>query len=974
MLLTVLHKTRTVLYTGNGTNRTGRHRSAGFAGFTGFAGFAASAVVATGVLLATLVTASCATAPAPAPKQQVAEETLMDLISAGKMSEVKQRFSNSDQINQKNAQGQSLLHIAALKNDAEMVQFLISLGADQDIRDKSGDTPLSASIAADCFASVKVLADAGSNIFARNSVGVTVAELARRKGADGLNAIITPKTVLQQDGDGRTLLHQAADRLDPAATEKILASGGDTSVLDAAGDTALAIVYKKPTESASASIAAALLLAGAEPLRGDFTYFETSVLKRNPGMRFEEGRTPLHIASEKGHSGYVSYLLSKNVPVNVKDVASSTPIHEAVRNGMIDCTELLLKAGADPDPKDASGNTPLHLVMPLATRSAIFAKLLAAGADPNQKDNYGETPLHIAARLGMSDDIIEALISSGGDTNERNKRGVTPLSLAIERKQLAQANLFVRLGADIHAEDIDGNTALSKAISSGIEMIQSVILPSNVQTRDSQGRTPLHIAVMGKADPEVLNYLISIKADVNARDKNGDSPIHIAVRNNDRASGEILLAYGADVFTPNVSGESALKDALTRMGGRQDWVLNSNVIKSADGAGNTPLHLAAEWQLTQVVAFIVEKGGDINARNANGETPLFNAVKADSGETIRAMISGSAEKKADINARDFLGNSTLHACIRWAASRAAEVLLATDSATNSRRLINARNLAGKTALHEAARTGNIPFVKSLVLSKADINAADETGKTPLTDAIQANQTDVVKILLDNGASPVMQDMYGRNAYHEAVEKSTPEIAILIRNAGGNPMARDTFGRTPLSLAFRKSAEAVLAVIGTNTNIVDSDGNTPLHIAVTEHSNENIFQDLIKAGFPVNNRNRTGTTALLQSIREGQEGPVRILLTSGADPYATDNMGENPVIVALTKKTEFLPLLAEYAGDTSDTIGDGLLHYAARMGDAESVKKLLMYPKVDRTDRNIAGETAYDIAMRWGRKEIAALLK
>jgi ankyrin repeat protein len=30
--------------------------------------------------------------------------------------------------------------------------------------------------------------------------------------------------------------------------------------------------------------------------------------------------------------------------------------------------------------------------------------------------------------------------------------------------------------------------------------------------------------------------------------------------------------------------------------------------------------------------------------------------------------------------------------------------------------------------------------------------------------------------------------------------------------------------------------------------------------------------------------------------------------------------------------------------------------------------------VDRTDRNIAGETAYDIAMRWGRKEIAALLK
>lgn len=942
--------------------------------FDAKAGAGANAGASAALALCALLAFSCASAPKAEPKQAVKEETLMDLISAGKMSEVKQRFSNSDQINQKNSQGQSLLHIAALRNDAEMVQFLLALGADTEIRDAAGDTPLSAAITADCFDSVKVLAGAGSNIYSRNSVGVSIAELARRKGPDGLASIITAKTVIQQDSEGKTLLHHAVDMLDTAAVAQILAAGGNLAMIDKAGDTPLSLAYKKPSESASATIAADLLLAGAEPLRGDFTYFETSILKRNPGMRFEEGRTPLHIASEKGHTGYVAYLLSKSVQVNAKDVASSTPLHEAVRNGRIDCTDLLLKAGADPDPKDSSGNTPLHLVMPLATRSAIFVRLLAAGADPNQKDNYGETPLHIAARLGMSDDIIQALIQSGGDTNERNKRGVTPLSLAIERKQVAQANLFVRLGADIHAEDIDGNTALSKAIASGIEMIKAVILGSNVQSRDSQGRTPLHIAVMGKADPAVINYLISIKADINARDKNGDTPIHIAVRNNDRASGEILLAYGADVFSPNVSGDSALKDALTRMGGRQDWVLNSNVIKSADGAGNTPLHLAAEWQLTQVVAFIVEKGGDINARNANGETPLFNAVKADSGETIKAMIAGAAEKKADINARDFLGNSTLHACIRWAAARAADVLLATDSASNSRRLINARNLAGKTALHEAARTGNLAFVRTLIASKADINAVDETGKTPLTDAIQGNQTAAVQMLLDSGASPVMQDMYGRNAYHEAVENSTPEIAVLIRNAGGNPMARDTFGRTPLSLAFRKSAEAVLAVIGTNTNIVDSDGNTPLHIAVTEHSGENIFQDLIKAGFPVNNRNRTGTTALLLSIREGQEGPVRILLTSDADPYATDNMGENAVIVALTKKSEFLPLIAEYAGDKTDTIGDGLLHYAARMGDAESVKKLLVYPKVDRTDRNIAGETAYDIAMRWGRKEIAALLK
>lgn len=935
--------------------------------------FAAAGLMAAGLFLAT----SCESMPKPvnnSAKQPAAELSLAELIAAGKTAEVKKLFTNTNQINQKNAEGQSLLHIAALKNDTEMVQLLLSMGADTEIKNSAGETPMAAAVGAECYDAVRVLAEAGAGIFATNVAGVSVYSLARAKGQNGLSAIISKKTVAQQDESGKTALHYAAEQLDEQAVTVILAAGGAVSLVDASGQTPLAAAYKDPVQSASARIAAQLLLAGSEPVRGDFAYFETAVLKRNLSMRFEEGKTPLHIASANGHTGYVQFLLDRKVPVNVKDVSSSTPLHEAVRNGRIDCTTILLAAGADTNQKDASGNTPLHLVMPTATRSEIFAKLLAAHADPNQKDSYGETPLHIAARLGMSEDIIRALINAGADTNERNKKGVTPLSLAIERNQLAQANLFVRLGADIHAEDIDGNTALTKGIRAGLEMIQSIIVDTNIQSRDSQGRTPLHIAVLNKADPAIITFLISKKADVNARDKNGDTALHIAVRNNDRASGEILLAYGADVFYPNVSGESALKAALTRLGGRQDWVLNSNVIKSSDGAGNTPLHLAAEWQLTTVVSFISEKGGDLNARNANGETPLFNAVKADSSPTIKTMLSVTADKKTDINARDFLGNTALHACIRWAAGNAAETLLTYDTQSNGRKLINARNLAGKTALHEAARTGNITFARTLLAAGADINAIDETGKTALTDAIQAGRTDIVKLLLDKGASPVMQDMYGRNAYHEAVEYSTTEIIVMLRNSGANPMSRDSYGRTPLSLAFRRSPETVIAVLGTNTNLVDSDGNTPLHIAVAEHSSDETLQALLTARYPVNNRNRTGSTALVLAVKGGQESLARILLASGADPYASDNSGECAVSIALVGMQRFVPVIAEFAADKTDTIGDGILHYAARMGDAETVNRLLNLPRIDRAEKNIAGETAYDIAIRWQRPDIAKLLK
>ena len=908
------------------------------------------------------------------PVEDLTERTLLDLISEGKTDEVKKRFSSSDAVNQKNSRGQSLLHIAALRNDAEMVQFLVAMKADLTIKDSAGDTAMAAAVSAGCLDSVRILAEAGSFIFTTNVTGATVYKLAMNQGKDAVAAILSPKTILQQDTTGKTILHHAVALLDEQTVTTILAKGTGASLADSLGNTPLSLAYQDPLKEASARIAAELLLSGAEPVRGNFSYFETAILKRNPSMRFEEGKTPLHIAAANGYTGFVSYLLARKVSVNVKDSSSSTPLHEAVRNGHVECTRLLLSSGADPNQMDSSGNTPLHLVMPLASRSQIFTLLLSAKSNPNKKDSYGETPLHIAARLGMSEDIIRALITAGADINERNKKGITPLSLAIERSQLIQANLFVQLGADIHAEDIDNNTALSKAITSSLEMIKAVIIDSNIQTRDSQGRTPLHIAVLNKADATIINYLIEKRADINARDKNGDSPLHIAVRNNDRSSGEILLAHGADVFYPNVSGESALKAALVRMGGRQDWVLNSNVILSTDGAGNTPLHLAAEWQLSPIISLINEKGGDLNAKNANGETPLFNAVKADSAETIRTLLAEISERKADINARDFLGNTALHACIRWSAPLAAETLINYDTRSNAKKLINARNLAGKTVLHEAARTGNNKFLIMFLASEADINAPDETGKTALTDAIRAGMIDSVTLLLEKGASPVMQDMYGRNAYHEAVEYSVPEVIILIQKAGGNAMARDSYGRTPLSLAFKKSSETVLSVIGNDTNMVDSDGNTPLHIAIEEHCSPNTLRALIAAKFPINNRNRTGSTALLQAVRKDQLESAQILLSARADPFASDTMGESAVTIALTKKTSFVPLLAEWASDKTDTIGDGLLHYAARMGEADTIIKLLALPKIDRTMKNIAGETAYDIASRWQRNDIAALLK
>ena len=69
---------------------------------------------------------------------------------------------------------------------------------------------------------------------------------------------------------------------------------------------------------------------------------------------------------------------------------------------------------------------------------------------------------------------------------------------------------------------------------------------------------------------------------------------------------------------------------------------------------------------------------------------------------------------------------------------------------------------------------------------------------------------------------------------------------------------------------------------------------------------------------------------------------------------------------------YYAILVEYAGDRTDTIGDGLLHYAARLGNADTVRRLLTLPRIDRNAKNVAGETAREVAIRWQHPEIAEM--
>ena len=871
-------------------------------------------------------------------------ETIAGLLSDGALEELKNRLLDGNSINQANEEGQTPLHIAALQNNGELVSFLLAFGPDTEIKDKSGRTPFALAAENGCWDAAKALAEGGADLFAQNPEGATVYDTAAAAGVEGVGSVICEKTADQQDAQGRAPLHIAAINLDADAAAVIVESARNLSARDADGKTALMYAYESPQSEAAAQTAALLLLAGAEPARGDFSCFEAAVLKRDLSMRFEEGKTALHAAAASGSIGFVQYLIKRGAEVNARDASGSTPLHEAARAGEADCAQALIAAGADVNAQDSTGSTALHLAMPLDAREAFVGALLAAGANPNLKDIYGDAPLHVAARIEAGQDVIEKLVAAGADLNERNKRGLTPLAQAIEREQAPQAAVLARLGASLHAEVFDEETVLAMAIGKGLGMTRAALTRENARSRDGAGRTPLHVATAMQAAPDIIAHILSLDVDVNAGDRRGDTALHAAVENNWRQIGELLLGAGADVFAGNVMGNSALKIALTRLGGREDWLLTDNVISSCDMAGNTPLHLAAEWNLAEAAKLIIEKGGDINARNYAGETPLFSAAKADSPKMINTLLAGvGGESGADLNARDVLGNTALFSSITWKARASAAALIEADASSNNKELLNAKNLAGKTPLHEATRIGDSDLLALLLRAGADVNAADETGATPLADAASAGGADTARALLEYGAIPIIQDMYGRNALHAAAMSGDAEIIAMLRQAGASPVSRDAYGAMPLSLAFRRGREAVEAVLGGAAAIADLNGNTPLHLAVQEEASSDILSMLIELGCPVNGRNRRGKTALSVALEKGDESSMRVLLQAGCDPYIADFEGSSVAAVILAEKKELVPLLMEYVAENPGA-------------------------------KSVEGETPAGIAATWRRAEHAAIGK
>ena len=894
--------------------------------------------------------------------------TPLELMKRNRIEEAKAGFVWDADINETDENGNTVLHLAAkmYPADPELITYYLFKGADPELKNLEGDTPLHVAIKNGSIAAAQaIVAVNAETLFSRDSDYVTALDLGLSTDESYYEAFITTKAGEVRDTDGQTIVHYFVKTKNLAAIKYCVKKGLPLSVKDNTGLTPLDVAFNSIEDLPSVEIIAELIMGGAEEVNTEYDYFQQAIQARNINTRFDDGQTCLHIASIMGHTYIAEYLLENGADTTVQDSSGATPLHEAVRYGHTDILRLLLSCNANPDARDNLGKTPIMLIMPREKTSEVYTLLVRYRADLNQKDMYGDTVLHTAAMLNVDTDTISILTNNGADVNARNKEGVTPLAIAIQKGDVLTARLLAARGANIHTQDTHGQSPLTLALASETEMTEAVINSVNVLSQDSDGNTPLHIAIITDASLSKIQYIVSLMDDVNTRNRNGNSALFLATLKNRQKVGELLLAKNADIFSANTNNNSPLRLALRYGGTVQEWIITSRSINAKDGSGNSVLHYAAEWQYSKAIENLLAKGADIHARNANGETPLFSAAKTDNPEIIQLIVNGGA----DVNARDNLGSSAIHMAVRWDAAKSIKKLISLGLN------VNVQNSSGKSPLSDAVVAGKYEIARLLLQNGADVNCSDTNGVTPIMDAIRANSPETVALLLDYGANPNMQEVNGQNAYHEAAYMGDIKVIRMVRAAGGNPMSRDRSGKTPFSIALTKDEYVIKEILGSSHMITDSDGNTPMHVVVTSKGSLKVMKMLIEEGYPIDTRNADGYTPLAYAIEAEDMNAALVLLENGANPFQMiDKKGRNGVTIALEKNNlELIGNIVRYAGKMTDVQGNTILHYAARMSNEGTVQKLLSFG-LDKTIKNVSGDTAFTIATRWRRTNIANLLK
>jgi ankyrin repeat protein len=186
----------------------------------------------------------------------------------------------------------------------------------------------------------------------------------------------------------------------------------------------------------------------------------------------------------------------------------------------------------------------------------------------------------------------------------------------------------------------------------------------------------------------------------------------------------------------------------------------------ADSLAKNPFHYAGEYGASpdtiNLLYSIPNSMAAMNEQDNKGNTPLHEAVQRGRMETIQCMIRHGAYFSVNIRNSQMATPIMLELRKPFVSAQVVDFLLR----NGARSTINTQDINGDTAMHLAAKNGDIQIVHKLLDHGAhtSLNLMEyREGNTPLHVAAVYGHQDVVYALLNAGADALVENRKGESA-------------------------------------------------------------------------------------------------------------------------------------------------------------------------------------------------------------------
>jgi ankyrin repeat protein len=632
----------------------------------------------------------------------------------------------------------------------------------------------------------------------------------------------------------------------------------------------------------------------------------------------------LIVAAKNGKTQTINLLLNWKADIEARDKAQNTALHWAANNGHTEAVNCLIEHGAQLEAKGIHENTALHFAV-IHGKNEVVNLLLTKNAHINARNKQGKNALDLA--LQYHPDLVEPILMH-----------MAKLPLEEQAKCLLKVpgGPFpnVLFYSAVHKPEL-----CKTLLNDTLKQSNSELMPQFLKTSNKQKENLLTLAAQVGAH-ESIPKLLDLGFSVEYQDLNQKTLLYYAARNGHVETVKCLLEHGASLES-----------------------------KSAP-YGQTALNIAVAHGKKDIVDLLLKQNANINVRNKSGHNALDLAIKYHP-ELVEPLLIQIAKLPAEAQAEHLLNvpkgpfvNALF--CSATLKPHLFKVLLDQTLQQSDSQLIssirNASNERGSNLLILAAKIGAHESIPKLLNLGFNIECKDLYQSNPLHWAANNGFVEAVKCLLEHGAQLESKGAGDNTALDFAIAHGKRDVVNLLLTKNANINARNKQGKNALDLALQDHPELTEPILMHMAKLPLEEQakcllkvpggpfpNVALYIAAQK---QNLFNPMIKHLYETDR-------ALIHSL------------------FNTSNEKEcNPLILAARAGAEkSIPLLLDlgFKIESQDLGQRTALQWAALRGSVETVNCLLEHGSSLEAQGGKYGQTALNVAVAHGKKDIVDLL-